>query len=122
MPQVLLVPTNPLDLPPEDLEPLVARIRDGHAPSPDVGVLPQRGYGVTWWEVLIIYVSMKGVDAVVGHVYQLLLDEITEKVKQWYRDRSLKEEDNRPLLLDIRDDEGHVLRALSCKRPVKWRT
>ncbi len=62
--------------------------------------------------MLIIYVSMKGMDAVVGHLYQLLLDEITENVKQWYRDQRLKKDNKRPLLLDIRDDEGHVLRAL----------
>lgn len=63
-PQILLVPANPLDLRPEELEPLVANLRDGHASSVDVGVVPQRGYGVTWWEVLVIYIGMKGADAV----------------------------------------------------------
>ncbi len=112
MPQVLLVPANPLDLRPEELESLLGDLRAGHASSADVGVVPQRGYGVTWWEVLVIYIAMKGADAVIGHVYQLLLDEITEKVKAWYRARRLEKDNKRPLLLGIRDEEGHVLRAL----------
>lgn len=112
MPQVLLVPANPLDLRPEELESLLGDLRTGHAASVDVGVVPQRGYGVTWWEVLVIYIAMKGADAVIGHGYQLLLDEITEKVKAWYRARRLEKDNKRPLLLDIRDEEGHVLRAL----------
>lgn len=112
MPQVLLVPANPLDLRPEDLEPLVERIRDGHASSADVSMVRQRGYGVTWWEVLVIYISAKGADAVIGHAYQLLLDEITDKVKAWYRERRLEKDNKRPLLFEIRDEEGHVLRAL----------
>lgn len=112
IPQILLVPANPLDLGPEELEPLVGDLRDGHASSVDVGVVPQRGYGVTWWEVLVIYITMKGADAVLGHVYQLLLNEITEKVKAWYRERRLEKDNKRPLLLDIRDEEGHVHRAL----------
>lgn len=112
MPQVLIVPANPLDVRPEELESLVEDIQRGTASSVDVGVMPQRGYGVTWWEVVVIYVAMKGADAVVGHAYQLLLDEITEKVKGWYRERRLAKDDKRPLYLDVRDDEGHVLRAL----------
>ncbi len=112
MPQVLLVPSNPLDLRPEELEPLVAELRDGRASGVDVGVVPQRGYGVTWWEVLVIYVAMKGADAVLGHMYELLLDEITDQVKAWYRARRLEKDNKRPLLVDIRDEEGHVLRAL----------
>ncbi len=59
-----------------------------------------------------MYIAMKGADAVLGHLYQLLLDEITEKVKAWHRERRLERDDKRPLLLDIRDQEGHVLRAL----------
>lgn len=112
LPQVLLVPGNPLDLRSEDLRPLFHSIEAGSAASVDVGLLPQHGYGVTWWEVLVIYVAGKGAEAVMGHLYQLLLDEIREKVKEWYRERRLQKDDKRLLFLDIRDEEEHVLRAL----------
>ncbi len=49
----------------------------------DVGVVPQRGYGVTWREVLYIYLGTEGLDALTGHAFQLLLDGITEKAKKW---------------------------------------
>jgi|tagenome__1003787_1003787.scaffolds.fasta_scaffold20988158_3 hypothetical protein len=39
----------------------------GHAVTADVGVVPLRGYGVTWWEVLYIYLGTKGLDALTGH-------------------------------------------------------
>jgi hypothetical protein len=47
LPEVLLVPANPLDPRPEDLEPLALAIRGDRALTADVGVVPQRGYGVT---------------------------------------------------------------------------
>lgn len=89
-PEVLLVPANPLDLRPEDLESLAIAIRGDHALTADVGVVPQRGYGVTWWEVLYIYLGTKGLDALTGHAFQLFLDGITEKAKQWYRGRRFR--------------------------------
>jgi hypothetical protein len=114
-PQVLLVPGNPLDLRPDELQPLVEDIKTGQAESVDISVRPLRGYGVTWWEVLVIYLAVKGADAVVGHAYQLLLDDITEKVKRWYRERRAAKGNKRPLHLAIRDDEGQVLRAIEMR-------
>jgi hypothetical protein len=116
MTQVLIVPGNPLDVRPEDLEPLVEEIKLGNDLTVDVRVPPpQRGYGVTWWEVVVIYLLTKGADAVVGRGYQLILDKITEKVKHWYQERRLKRGNNRPLSLTFRDDQGHVLRALEMR-------
>ncbi len=115
LPEALLVPANPLDLPPEDLEPLAIAIRGDHALAADVGVVPQRGYGVTWWEVLYIYLGTKGLDALTGHAFQLLLDGITEKAKQWYRGRRDSKDNKRPFYLRILDEQGRVLRALEIR-------
>jgi hypothetical protein len=115
LPEVLLVPANPLDLRPEDLEPLAIAIGGDHALAADVGVVPQRGYGVTWWEVLYIYLGTKGLDALTGHAFQLLLDGITEKAKQWYRGRRDSKDNKRPFYLGILDEEGRVLRALEIR-------
>lgn len=112
LPQVLLVPQNPLDLREEDLASLIEALRKETSLSVEVGILPQRGYGVTWWEVLLIYIATKGADAVVGHVYNLLLKEITDKVQAWYQRRRAETNNKRPLLLEIRDEEGKVIKAL----------
>lgn len=58
-PQVLLVPGNPLDLRSDDLEPLAAQVEREHGVSASVWGVPQRGYGVTWWEVLFIYMATR---------------------------------------------------------------
>ncbi len=89
LPQLLFVAGNPLDLSEEDLKPLVDQVSAASGLSAGVGIVPQRGYGVTWWEVVLIYVGMKGADAVTAHALQLLLDGLTEKTKEWYRRQSL---------------------------------
>jgi len=115
LPEVILVPGNPLDVRPEHLRPLTAKIESDHGLRVDVAVVPQRGYGVTWWEVLLIYVGTKGADAAAGHAFQLLLDSVTEKAKDWYRDRRKAMDDRRPFHLAILDDDGNVLRALELR-------
>ena len=115
VPDVLLVPANPLDVRPEDLEPLVIAIRDDLPLTVDVRVVPQRGYGVTWWEVLYIYFGTKALDGVTGHAFQLALDGITEKARQWYHGRRDTQENRRPFYLGLLDEEGNVLRALEIR-------
>lgn len=115
LPDVLLVPGNPLDVRPDDLEPLVVAIRADLSLTVDVGVVPQRGYGVTWWEALYIYLGTKALDAVTGHAFQLALDGITEKAQQWYRGRRDLKDSKRPFYLGILDEEGTVLRALEIR-------
>lgn len=78
LPEVILVPGNPLDVRPEHLRPLATKIQSAHGLRVDVAVVPLRGYGVTWWEVLLIYVGTKGADAATGHAFQLLLDSVTD--------------------------------------------
>lgn len=116
MTQVFLVPRNPLDLRPEKLEPLIDQIKElENGLTVSIRTVPQRGYGVTWWEVLeivIIYVGAKGLDAAVGHPIQLLLDKITEKVRDWYQRRRAEEGNTRPLSLTFRDEEGRALRSV----------
>lgn len=115
LPDVLLVPGNPLDVRPDDLQGLVAAISADLPLTVDVGVVPQRGYGVTWWEILYIYIGTKGLDAVTGHAFQLALDSITEKVQDWYRGRRKSKDSQRPFYFGILDEKGSVLRALEVR-------
>jgi hypothetical protein len=111
-PQVILVPGNPLDIRSEDLQPLIEQIKLGNDLNVEVRGFPQRGYGVTWWEVLTIYLAVKGADAVVGHLYKMLLDQLTEKVKRWYLERRANKGNTRPLSLTFRNEEGFELRKV----------
>lgn len=111
MPQVLLVPGNPRDLTPETLEPLVADLSEHY--TADVAVTQQRGYGVTWWEVLIIYVASKGADAIVGRAFNEILDRLEATVRAWLgRRREAAEEKSRPFFMAVYDEDGELLRAL----------
>lgn len=111
MPQVLLVPGNPRDLTPEKLEPLVADLSEHY--TTDVGVVEQRGYGVTWWEVLLIYLASKGADAIVGRTFDEALDRLVTAVQSWLgRRRDAAEEQSRPFFMAVYDEDGEILRAL----------
>lgn len=110
LPQLLLVPGNPRDLTPEKLADLVSDLSADY--SADVGVAEQRGYGVTWWEVLIIYIATKGADAIVGRLYDAALDRIESSVKAWLARRRETEESKRPFFLAVYDEDGELAKAL----------
>ena len=111
---IYIEPANPLDLRPKDLETLAEEIRSEQL-SVEIRERTQRGYAVTWWEVLYIYVGGKILDGVTGHALQLMLDSLTEKAKHWIAARQKKREKEnpewkqRPFLLEIKDEGGRVL-------------
>ena len=112
MTELLIVPRHSLARVPEELGPLVEEIKDNHDLSVEVRPPPpHRGYAVTWYKVLVIYLLNKGLDAVVGHAFELLIDDIKERVKSRYRDRRAKKGDNRPFSLTFRDARGELLRS-----------
>lgn len=112
MPQVLLVPGNPRDLTPEKLMPLVDDLSEQY--TTDLGTVQQRGYGVTWWEVLLIYVASKGADAVVGRAFDELLDRLEAAVRAWLSGRRDQTENrSRPLHVAVYDEDGELIRALN---------
>lgn len=111
--KVLLVPGNPQDLTPEKLDSLLAELSEHY--TTDVAVVPQRGYGVTWWEVLIIYLASKGADAIVGRVFDEAVDRIESTVRTWIarrRGTDGDEEADRPFFVAICDEDGDVIRAV----------
>jgi hypothetical protein len=67
--------------------------------------------GVTWWEILYIYLVSRGVDAVTGYAYSAALDQVTDRTKGWIRKRFARAETRRPQYFAILDDEGKVLQS-----------
>jgi class 3 adenylate cyclase len=108
MAKVLFLPRG---VPDPDLERLSESLNDEDGVSVEIYKPQRRGYGVTWWEVLLLYLGGKGADAVTGRTLTLLLDVISQKAKAWYADR-VKKGAGRPLSLILRDATGRVLRAL----------
>ena len=111
MTELLIVPRDSLARAPEDLDPLVQEIKRTHNLSVELRPPPpHRGYAV--------YLLSKGLDAVVGHAYELLINDIKEKVTSWYRERRAKKGDKRPFSLTFRDGSGR----LRCNPLVRLRT
>lgn len=65
MADILLEPQNRLDLRPEDLESLAQAIREAE-PESQVEIVGKepKGYGVTWWEVLNIWITDPNIVAI----------------------------------------------------------
>jgi hypothetical protein len=120
MTQVILVPLNPLDIRPEDLEPLAEDIRRDDL-TVDVRVREQRGYGVTYWEVLeiIIYreILVRTYDIALDKAVTAAIDKIIKKVKVWYKRRRKQKNNKRPLSLTLREEEGGELRHVEMLAP-----
>lgn len=114
LPQLLLVPGNPRDLTPEKLAELVNELSTDY--TADVGVVEQRGYGVTWWEVLIIYIATKGADAIVGRLYDEALNKIESSVKAWLARRRETEDGKRPFFLAVYNEDGELAKAVEFPR------
>lgn len=72
-------------------------------------------YGVTWWEVICIYVLSHGLDSLTNHAFEQLIDKLAEVAKGWARGRFTKKlEDHpnpRPEFFAILDESGKALRA-----------
>ena len=109
-PQVLLVPGNPLDLTEEKLQELIEDLNTEF--TTEYSSRPMGGRGVTWWEVLAICLATKGADALIGHATVQAVDQIVYKVRRWVRRRRSATESKRPFYLELRDDEGNIIRAI----------
>jgi hypothetical protein len=59
---------NPLDLPEEELDPLVDAIARASGQTTTLAIVEQRGFAVTWWQVVLIYVGAKTTDAIISQI------------------------------------------------------
>jgi hypothetical protein len=100
---VIVQTANPLDVKPEDLDGLASALEDEGL---DVrrAYVEQRGFGVTWWEVVLIWVSARSAEAVI--------DRVVGDAVEWMKDRfRQKPESKRPkvaLIVYYEGEEGHL--------------
>ena len=109
--RITVEPQNPRDLSEDYLSELIQDLRAAH---PEAGVryagLEQKGYGVTWWEVLRIWVTT---DAVGGAVAGALVTELVNIAVGWARGRLDREgPSKRPKYVAILGPDGKVLKSV----------
>jgi len=114
MTDIVLQPQNPLSLPPEELDGLGESIRALDTEyQVRIAIVEQRGYGVTWWEVVTVCVPWRDLTnaAVVAAVTTIVGAAI-----QWARAR-FKTQPDRPKYVAIRGPDGKVLKSVLVKTP-----
>jgi hypothetical protein len=89
--------------------------RAGFSPSSESHQQAPGSYGVTWWEVVLIYVGTHALDSVTSNAFDSLIHKLANTVKTWARRRFSKKllshPNPRPEFFAIMDEDGNVLQA-----------
>jgi hypothetical protein len=107
---VIVQTANPLDVKPEDLDALINALKDEGL---DVrrAYLEQKGYGVTWWEVVLIWVAARSAETVI--------DRVVGDAVVWMKNRFRQNpESKRPkvaLIVYYEGEEGYVVEKVQLK-------
>lgn len=108
-PTFVVVPGNPYDTTPESLSPLLEQLRESG--TAELRTRSERGYGVTFIEVILIYVIIKAGEKILDRALDKTLDAAEEAGSRWWQHRRLQGA-RRPATVLICDEDGNVLRAL----------
>jgi hypothetical protein len=103
---ILIEPQNPLDLRPEGLTDLVDAIREID-PTFEIRFAAhgQRGYGVTFWEVIFIWIG--------GKVAETTVNRITNAAIDWAKRRfDVPNKRHRPKSITILGPDGRAVRRV----------
>ncbi len=107
--EIRIVPGNPLDIRPDQLEDLAEALR-GRLPDASVTIVaqPMTGYGVTVWEVLNVWVPWSDLphDAVMAAA-----GIVAKEAVAWAR-RRLKTSPHRPKYVAIYGPNDEILKAV----------
>lgn len=110
---IQLKPANPLDVEPEELIGLAEEIRMIE-PGYEVEIPPpeyMKGVGVTWWEVVRIYVPWHDMQTT---AVSIVLTKIGDATVTWMRER-FKKKPGRPKVVTIYGPKGKVLKTIALK-------
>jgi len=109
---VIVQTANPLDVKMEDLDGLISALEDEGLDARRAYV-EQRGYGVTWWEVVLIWVSARSAEAVI--------DRVVGGAVEWMRERFRRVPEGRKprpkvaLIVYYEGEEGHVAEKIQMR-------
>jgi hypothetical protein len=107
---VIVQTANPLDVRPEELDSLINVLKDEGLDARRAH-LEQKGYGVTWWEVVLIWVGARTAEAVIDHV--------VGDVMEWMKERFRQSPENRrpkaALIVRYEGDKGQISEVVELK-------
>ena len=101
---------NPLIVKPEELDGLIDALKDKGLDARRSSV-EQRGYGVTWWEVVLIWVAARSAETVI--------DQVVGDIVEWMKDRFRQDPENtRPkvaMIILYKGEEGHATEKIELR-------
>ena len=113
MSRILVQPSNPRDVRPEELGSLVDALRD-RGMDARIAYLEQQGYGVvTWWEVVTIWVGLDVSQAVINQIVALA----TEWMKNRFRSNPENQRPKVTCIVLYEGDEGRVSECIEVMSP-----
>lgn len=96
-------------------EDLAERLRGlGHEVRREDKYMEPGRLGLTWYEVVLVYLGIKALDTVTGDAMDAVLHRVIDVAKVWGRERFRKEPDKprlRPLVISFLDEDGTVLHS-----------
>lgn len=118
MATIRLEPGNPHDFTQRELEDLACEIQERESVEVEVRLRPERGYGVTFSEVLDVVMTTAETAADVGGAYAFF-DLVVEWAKaRWKRDRDEHDDaEPRPRAVTLYDAKGNPIRAVVIEAP-----
>lgn len=117
--EIVLEPGNPQDFTEEELQALAENIRDQMPGiTPRIVVREERGYGVTWAEVIHIYSMAKDVAANLAFWSGVLAPVVLWARARWKKDRELHPEATpRPRIVTLYGPDGTPLKQIRVAHP-----
>jgi hypothetical protein len=118
MVSVILDPGNPLDFSESDLNELAGRLKAQHEAEVEIVPRPERGYGVTFHEVMNIWVNVTGIAGGTATGVAIL-----RSVAKWARERWHKDRDEhpgsrpRPRSVTLYGPDGRAIKTIEIDEP-----
>jgi hypothetical protein len=106
MKQIIIESQNPNDIQKDDLFDVAEKINKETEIVVTFGSREQVGYGVTWYEVLHVWLPDAG---------KVLLGTVLKELIFWARDRMKKKSKTRPKSINIYGPNGEVLKSVVIK-------
>lgn len=97
------------------LEQLIDQFREERLDG-EISYRPPTGRGVTWYEVTLIYIGMKALDAVTGEIASRTIDAVTSRTIGWAKSRLERGETARPQSITLYDADGKVIKKFRIKK------
>jgi hypothetical protein len=119
MTEILIRSANPFDFEPEELEELANRLRELD-PSLDIriDVQRERGYGVTPYEVIQLIATTGDAAMVLAAGAKAVNRSVKWARERWQKDKdSHPSESPRPRVIEVLDEDGHVLTKITIDVP-----